>query len=168
MADTLRIIDGKLLISGGALNIWDGTGDPCCCCPYCQDGLTPNQMQVVLSGISNQACTDCAANFNKTFILDKISPCYYELAIGPHCIRCGLTSNDAYYIALILHNIGLGNTLEVLILDSLRTTSCFTWRKNYAGVPNCRLFASESIAFFADNNSGCNNAGSTAALVTSL
>ena len=49
MTNTLRKVGSNLLKVGSALNIWDGTGDPCCCgfsCLGCATGTVPPTMQI--------------------------------------------------------------------------------------------------------------------------
>ena len=86
MADTVRIVDvagtPKVLLVGGAVNLWDGTGTPCCCgedCLGCVAGTVPAQIQVTLGAWATQGhiwtpdCDDTECDFLEgDFVLDFV------------------------------------------------------------------------------------------------
>jgi hypothetical protein len=70
--------------------------DPClqCCggCPVCKDRLTPAQIQVEISGISDAGCANCEA-LNATFILPLAGEVGGDSASSPvnaHCLWMSL------------------------------------------------------------------------------
>ncbi len=81
---------------------------PCCCggaetpvCTCCQTGTAPPKYRVTFTGIIEGTCGSCS-DWNASFDLDYISPCYYKLDGGP----CGPDPQVSLNI-----NCGLGFTL---------------------------------------------------------
>lgn len=66
-----------------------GLSGCCCCeCEACLDCNYPDQMQVEISGVTNDSCTDCA-NMNATWVCDvRDPPCAlaggFGMAVGSH------------------------------------------------------------------------------------
>lgn len=141
---------------------------PCCCkkpaCQYCT--ATPTQLQVVISGVVDQDCSDCDS-LNGTFTLDQVdgnacqwnydndslSTCFTNES---YTAEIYLQSGTTYFlwVRYIGDTGGSGGTIEWL--ENLGTTK-----------PDCSAWSSQSVSYHTDTISECDGTSATCA-VTAL
>ena len=101
---------------------------PCCCeacsCSNCDSGTAPNEYQVVITGVTNQSCSDCA-NENTTWILQCVSECRWE-ATGP--VLCSSATTKYLEFQTGAARIFISNTVRDVI-----------WLKSYTFPIDCQL-----------------------------
>ena len=149
MPNTLRKVGSDLLKVGGSLNIWDGTGDPCCCGPNCAlcDGSTPEQMEVVFAGIldlGGTGCSDCVA-VNGTWVLDNFtvgaSECHWQSdafeLCGDSTTRVRMSITGTY-------------TLKVWLTRTAGSGIVSEWRLTQGGLFECDSFSSLDVPPFSE------------------
>jgi hypothetical protein len=130
---------------------------PCCRgCIWCTSGTQPSQLQVVVSGISNNSCLDCAS-VDGTYVLDSAAPsgttCVWGLDISGACSYIGVGAL-----------VSSATNLTVFIFRSGALTS-LSWR--VSPPPDCATWSSLSLPVNANDGTTCTATGSTC-LVTSL
>jgi len=150
MPNTLRKVGSNLLKVGSALNIWDGTGTPCCCgstaCTLC-DGFTPLQMQVVLDGIldiDGTGCFDCV-NVNGTYVLDLFttssSDCIWQTDTFD---LCGVATRVR--LSINYNTVVAGQYTLRVQLQRVGTVS--EWRISQVAMFDCDSFSSLDVPPF--------------------
>ncbi len=152
----------------------DATSCPECAiaCSYCDSGLIPAELQVVLSGVAAQTCGGTCTSLDGTYTLSVIgsvnpyagSPasglCGYRYefpsAICSHkWIEARFVNDD---IEVFLINTGFGGSYG---------SATVTWRGTDATPIDCRNISSLSCSFVSDITAECDFSSSTAT-VTSL
>ena len=116
----------------------------CTCCPspcaYCSTDA-PAQVQLVISGNSNNSCTDCG-NWNNTYILDRYTSggnyCYWEVDASD---GCGWTK-----VSLDINNV-IGTYATVFHPSG--TPRAMGWRSIAAGYDDCANWSSFQLSYVA-------------------
>ncbi|MCL6504181.1 MAG: hypothetical protein K6T86_15975 [Pirellulales bacterium] len=143
-------------------------GCPCCAagCSHCA-ATTPQQVQVVVSGISNGTCSQCPG-LDGTYICTlsgqtggpppQVGACLWDLSIPPLC-------GPTFPFDLVRMSIGTDNMpgQPHYVLVTLRTAaggSFLIFMRRYASLPNCAALANESLPFWQTDGK-CQGAGAS-------
>jgi len=140
----------------------------CCCgggsdCLRCESGTAPQQIEVVITGVTNNFCSDCD-DWNDTWILDFVTIsaddlCRWEYIIDP-------TSCSATFIDGRILNVG-GNAQFIIAFRSPPTVLQGSWKSNVVGSPiDCSDLA--ALSFSAQPIGFPCNEDSSTCVVTSL
>lgn len=131
-------------------------GCPCCssACPHCSSAV-PQQLQVVVSGVTNGFCAECS-NLNGTYICvlsgqtgsppPGVGACLWDVSIPPLC-------GPTFPFDLVRVSIGTDNMpgQPHYVLVTLRTAaggSFLIFMRRYGTLPNCGAFSGESLPFW--------------------
>lgn len=131
-------------------------GCPCCAegCPHCSSS-TPQQLQVVVSGVTNGSCNQCS-NLDGTYICTLagqtgspppgVGACLWDVSIPPVC-------GPALPFDLVRVSIGTDNMpgQPHYILVTLRTAaggSFLIFLRRYGTLPDCAALSGESLPFW--------------------
>jgi len=149
----------------------------CCCsgtCPRCQ-GVSPEEIEVVISGLANDGCTSCAS-VDGTYTLTRLSASNSDFILnGVNCFWVyyfpGGSACDAYAIALELPSVTFGTTtVSLYFVDTGTRIDFFSNLPTTATGPggsaqvDCE-FAAEVLPFFGYFDPGtCDGAAATATL----
>jgi len=115
----------------------------CCCggCDLCLGGIGPAQIQVVISGLANQGCGDCAS-LDGTYVLThdiwglECQWVYY------HSFPCSLT-----YLQLVVQDLGGGNYRIVVQFSAAGGgVDPVGWCRYYTSKPDCANLSGESLS----------------------
>ncbi len=121
-------------------------------CDNCDTGLAPPNMRVVITGITNGSCSDCAV-LNIDEILPSIgvvgSECDYQLD------DIVVTCSETFTIGVAIGKI-TGNSYVNVTLSSTSAFEGATFLKNYTGLADCLGFSNENIPRIAGLNVKCN------------
>lgn len=141
------------------------TSPSCNCCEQalqcirCNTGTTPLTWKVVISGVSNDSCTECATA-NGTFIVpSQVATCEWRLggADGPY-----LFCSDIVQLRVVITNPGGGDVrIQVYWSRGGPTFYSIAWSKTYTGSGSpidCEL-TDEDIPY--DTSDVCDVSGST-------
>jgi hypothetical protein len=154
---------------------------PCCCAPCdtsgcaqtdgrCIDNLTPCQIQVELSGITDGDCADCDGDgidpgLNTIFVVGNrfatgTGRCRYFLEFDP---ICGFNQ-----IAVNLDKDNFGSGLIVSVtLTGTAPHGAINWIRTFSTPQSCTGFNGTVINFSSNSGSEC-GAGSSTATITAL
>jgi len=149
-----------------------GIGYPgqCCVnpCDVCDDGTTPDEFSIVLSGFTQSCCT----SFNGTFVAIQNTPFVDNPCIYRYFFP--VTTCSAEMIELYLQLIGADVYLTVSIRAGsppAYSTYYVTWQKVYSSTSSidCAL-SGESIPYVSGTGplGACANASSTTCIVTAV
>lgn len=143
--------DGDVLFDSGSIAMHED----CCCdmCTWCvPPSGTPDEIQVVISGVTNDGCADCG-DFNDTFICSRAAfQCYWTSDEFTVC-------NWAHTIRVVINDVG------ITVTDNhVGPLAYVAFRKSDESV-DCANLSSESIPFLSDYD--C-DASSASCAITAL
>lgn len=166
-ASAMLWVAGCLDLSVIVLGIGFGLMQKCACwcgksCAFCEGGRSPNQMQLHVSGVVDDFCTDCE-NLNADWVLDFVSspstppdPAFLVLAgctfsdpitLCATAYRIGIIISDTDTIYLYVgKNIGGSDSISLLSITAV------------SHLPDCFNFESFSLD---DPVSGCDTSSAT-------
>lgn len=123
-------------------------GCPCCPegdCDACTGGASTSRIQAVIAGITNGTCSDCAATFNGTFILDVLTIAENFCQIRyPFTTTCN-SSNLFYNAQAELPPFIFTNA--AVHFDNTNAAEAITWKKFY--------FSDPTVDETTDGDGGC-------------
>jgi hypothetical protein len=144
-------------------------------CSDCLNGDTPLEVDVVISGVTNNSCSNCTS-LNSTFRLVQV-PCLFA-----HChwsyiadiAQCA-TSPDYYFDRITLAvNYAIGpNMHSIRVTAYYRNSNCdagasaISWENTGSGRADCQ-FSSLSLAFLSNDATGFCTADSSSCTVTAI
>jgi len=158
----IRFYDNKVLFANNKVAMHAD----CCCeecpveCDHCSSGCAPVQFQVVISGLTNKDCGDCA-DLNDTYILSNTSgSCVAPWVYNFLPAICGFTQ-----VTLWILDMGGGNYRIVVDFTGINPLR-LTWTKDYATKPNCENLGNEALPP-SSSSLYCDESGSSC-LVTAV
>lgn len=134
-------------------------------CANCSTGQAPDQLQLVLAGITGSgAGGDCGTILNGTWVLNRIGigePCQWESSLYDNaCAASGQSK-----ITVSLSNVVGNYVLNVLIKTG--DFGSITFEKNFGTTkPDCLDWSNEDIPFVSDTT--CCDASLGSAKITSI
>ena len=140
-----------------------GYGYPCCCkiecpCSHCS-GATPSEVQAVISGLTNDQCSDCA-DLNGTYSLTQWA--------APNCCTWEYTfpASVCGFTGLIL-TTGFSFPSYWVKLECIHATETLYWQRTFAGDCQWSGYSLTTKYRWPASNARCFNAASSA-LITAL
>lgn len=142
-----------IVLLGAGLGWWPGCG--CCSiattCTFCTPGLDPGlDMQVEVSGIADDWCTNCSA-LDGTYVLPlaSISPteCSYVYEINPNPLTC---SGYSQFVVRLLLDLNTSSQLVFSMQKMCNDPNGFlNWRNSYGGAEDCTAWVDESVTYLS-------------------
>jgi hypothetical protein len=111
-------------------------------CPPCGD---MPYLIVVISGITNGTCSDCAS-LNDAYALENIGGCWWYLSLAGRSF-CGetLSEDSSSYILLLIDNYDGAAHIGVLLQANPHNETCFESGVSYQFVPDPPEIACEDV-----------------------
>lgn len=141
----------------------------CCCeeestCTCCSGSTEPDEVQVEISGITNSGCSDCASQFNGTFILPFVwagpSYCDWLYRFDPW-LCCQFSANNSTTLQARTQQDDDGNCkwiVELAIACYDPYTGSYTvlsaqWKWDSGGSSDFDCSVARTLTFDADDSS---------------
>lgn len=153
--------EGRYYIANLPCSCGGASGAPCT--DACDEGDAPAEFTVVISGITDDTCTECAANYNGTFVLQQqapLNPCKWKYEYDTPVCDHGGPFDVGEVLELELTESGGTVTIEVAWKtgDGI-PANIISWQATEPATIDC-LFSGRVIPF-ATEALGCLGASST-------